>query len=156
MGRVLFFLTLVAVAYYLHSTGILASINNGNQAIVGKDCELASPYKSGVYVGATKHLAAIPIDATIGNEYLRTPAKTELQRCLNDGRIVSLPDHTKVRVLGNDKVVLYAIPHGLVKVKILNGEYKGSQGWVERERVIDTPLHRIYNQFLRPGRLQRD
>lgn len=156
MGKLIFFFTLAWTIFYLHSTGILTSLNNGNQAIVGKSCEISSPYDEDVYIGATKRLAAVPIDATIGNDYLRLPARNELHRCLKNGSIAKLPNHTKVKVLGNDKIVLYAIPHGLVKIKVLDGDYEGSLGWVERDRVLDTPMHKLVNQFLKPGRLQKD
>ncbi len=156
MGKLIFLITLALAAYYLYSTGILTSLNNGNQAILGKSCEVSSPYDESVYIGANKRLASVPIDATIGNDYLRLPAKNELQRCLKNGSIAKLPNHTKVKVLGNDKVVLYAIPHGLVKIKVLDGDYEGSLGWVERDRVLDTPMHKLFNQIFKPGRLQKD
>lgn len=156
MGKFVFLVILAGITYYLHSTGILNSLDGENKAIEGKDCEIASPYSSGVYVGATKNLAAVPIDATIGTEYLRAPAKIELSRCLRNGSIIKVADRTKVRVLKNDKVKLYAIPHQLVKVKLLSGDYKGSLGWVERDRVIDTPLQQVYHQLLKPGRLQNE
>lgn len=152
MGRVIMFAIISVVAYFVYSSGIWTSLNNGNLAIVGKSCEVCSPAERGVYLGTDKFKAMVPIDATVGAPYLRIPAKMELQKCLDNGSIAKLDEHTKVKILGNTKVTLYGVPHTLVKVKVLNGEYKDDVGWIERDKVIDTPMHAFYVSIFKPSR----
>lgn len=156
MGKLFFLVLIGAAGYYLYATGILLALIDGNTPQIGKECEINSPYGDSVLAAYNKQTAAIPIDATIGSGYMRLPAVAALKTSLKNGQIVKVKNGTRTKILENDKVTLYAVPHQLVKVKILEGDYEGSKAWVERDRVIDTPLQAIWQLALRPNKLNKD
>ena len=156
MGRLIFLVLLIIMGNFLHSTGVLESLNNGNKALISKVCEIASAKENFVYVSADKQMATVVIDAEIGAGYLRAPAVRDRTKSLEEGTTIKVINHTQVKILSNDRIMLYGVPHQLVKIQLMSGPNKGGRGWVERNDVLDTPIHAILQNTFRAKKLNAD
>ena len=152
MGKLFFNLLLLAGLYYLYDTGVLQALASGNVPQVGRKCEVCGPKGGYVYMALSKQYASYPIDAAIGfSSRDRANAESALARAVESDIILTPDHHTKVEVLANDKAQLWGCTYRISKVEILEGEYKGKKGWVQREDVIDTPIQDIIQKNFRSG-----
>lgn len=152
MGKFVFNLALLGLAWYLYSSGLLMAVLSGNVPEVGRTCQLWGPKNGQIYVALSRDDIKWPFDATIGfTQRDRAPAQRELSVAVDAGKIICPSDHTAAKILATDKLHLYSCLYPITKVKILSGAYKGKVGWVQRENVIDTPLQELIQRNFRPG-----
>lgn len=143
--KIVFFILLLGGLYWAYQTGILDSLSSGNLPKIGKEVKLRSARKgAGIPIAGDKQTIARAIDSHLGSESDKLVGGVQLAGLYQNGELVKLPDDTKARVAERSTVKVQSMLFQIVKVRILSGNNKGAVGWVERENVIDTPLHELY------------
>ena len=154
MGKLFFIIALIAGVYFANESGLLYALMNGNTPEPGRVCEACGPKGGSAFLANSKADLRWPIDSTIGfSTRDRLPAVAALGRAIDECRIHRAGNHTKIKVLASDKLSIYGCMYRVVKVKVLEGSYKGRSAWMLREDVIDNPLQSVINYF-RPGNNQ--
>lgn len=153
MGKIFSWLCILALAYYLYSNGVLMAVVNGNIPETGKPAEVAAPKGGDAYLALQKEDTSIPIDATIGmSKAARRSSIKDLKLALMQRRLIVIPDKTKLKVLANGKISVYSCMYRIVKVKVMEGNYAGHDGWMLRDDVSDNPLQEIISRYVRGGK----
>ena len=115
---------------------------------MGKEVKLCNPIKGAkVTVAADIPTISRAIDSQLGSESDKLAGAMGIAALYHNGDLVKLAANTKARVAGVETVTVHSMPFQVVKVKILSGSNKGGVGWVERDNVIDTPMHELFQSM---------
>lgn len=145
-GRLVLVLLVAAFVYYLNDSGLLTYCTNSGMPGKGRICTVAGPTGT-VYFSPTEFMTKFEIDSHIGTAQEKWAAHVQLARYVEQGEIFELSEGTKVQVLQTKRVLVQSAPHWITQVKLLGGELKGAQGWVNRADVIDCPVQQIYQSM---------
>ena len=148
MGKILLFLILAGLGWYAYSNGIWYVCQHGGQPEPGRACEMVGPIKEGVNLALEQDDAKYMYDAQIGRPDMKAASRYTLSQIINEGRIVTVPDHSNVVVGETQFLTLYGNKYPVVHVDVTSGDLNGTSGWVERNNVLDNPVMQLY-QFMR-------
>lgn len=146
--KLLFLILLIGGLFWAYQVGILDSLSSNNTPKVGKEVKLCSSIKGAeIPVAADLPTISRAIDSHLGSESDKLAGAMQLAGLYHNGDLVKLAENTKARVAGVNTVKVHSMPFQVVKIKILSGSNKGGIGWVERDNVIDTPMHELLQSF---------
>lgn len=140
VGKLFWLVVFVGLGWWCNKTGVIYNLTHSLQPEPGRECQVNGPIKSGVYIAPEKADMKFPIDAKIGTPAQRLESRQTLRVIIDQAKVYELPESTKVKVIRSGFVELYKIKNPLVEISVLDGDYAGQTGWVERENVIDSPF----------------
>ena len=147
MGRVVVIVVLLLAGWYCYKTGMFYVLSHDLQPEPNKVSELVGPVGTGVNMAFAEENAKYLIDTHIGTAGQKLEAVQTLNAVIARGDAVNLDDHTKVKALESDKVKVYGCDYAVVQVEVVDGDHQGTNGWVERENVIDNPLQQLFQSM---------
>lgn len=147
-GKIFFILLLIGGLFWAYQNDILDSLSSKNRPKIGKAVKLRGPFnKEAVPVAADLNRIGRVIDARLGSGSDKLNGAIELASLYKNGDVIKVPENTQAEVAGVSSVKLHGVPFPVVKVKLLSGSNKGGIGWVDRENVIDTPMHDFFHSI---------
>jgi len=148
-GRFLTLVLILALLFMAWKTGVVESIRSGGIPEYGRDCTVDGPIRlKGVPGAVDPESLSREIDTHVGAASSeRLAVAMGLQSLFDSGALVHIPAHSKVSVIENGTVTVQGIQYKIVKITILGGKLKGSEFWIERVNLIDTPLQAFFQSL---------
>lgn len=147
MTRLTGIIVFIALAAYLHSSGLLFNITHDLQPETGRQCEVRGAAGHGCNLAYKKDDVKSIIDTRIGTPMDRAASEKVLNSMIRDEQVVHIPEFAEVKVLGAGFVTLYGCRYAVAKVQVVSGAAADTTGWVERENVLDSPLFALYHSM---------
>jgi hypothetical protein len=150
-GRLLFFILVLALLFAAWKTGVLESVCSGGVPEYGRECTVEGPVRAkGVPAAIDPETLAREIDTHVGGASSeRLALAMGVQSLFDSGALAVVNDGSRVKVVENGSLTVQSMPYKTVKVRVLNGELKGQQLWIERVNLIDTPVQTLFQSLRR-------
>jgi hypothetical protein len=135
------------LGWYFYTSGIFYNLTHEMQPELGRRCEVVGPIGEGVDAAGAKESLKYVIDAKIGTASDKAAGRLTVAALKRKGELATLADHTPVKIMESSKLPVLGYPYTLTRVEIIDGEYKGSAAWVQREDVIDSPIYQLHQSM---------
>lgn len=155
MGRLFMLLAIAALGYWCYQTGIFYSVTHNFEPEPKRAAVLHGLRKDGVKFALEKENMNYVLDSQIGTPGQKMEAALRLSAAMNQGLVGELPENTKCTVISSTSSKMYMHSYPLVKVEINGGEYDGTQVYVQREDVIDSPMMEGYAAMRNAGKKEK-
>lgn len=154
IAKLVAFLLLLAFLLAAWRTGCLESIRSGAVPESGRECIVAGPIPNkGVPVAVDPESLKKEMDTHVGGaSSARLAGVSGLQSLYDDGQLATIADRSKVKIIENGQLRIDGVPYQIVKVRLLDGDNKGSTVWIERINLIDTPIQAVFQSLRTSGK----
>lgn len=156
MGRVFFLLCVLGLGWWCSTNGILYNLMHGFEPEPARKCVLQGVHKEGVYFAPGKEDISYLLDTHIGSGGQRIEAMQKLLAAVSHGLVYKVPESTVAKVVSNSTHKMYGVPHHIVEIEVVDGDFAGQRGWVEREDVVESPLMEAFTAMRASGRKKGD